>query len=448
MDATLVGFLALFAICFSGVPLGYTLIIVGTIGFAYVRGEADDIGFFEAIAEGAEPAMTMAGQQIIDMGLNDGLAVLPLFVLMGVFIHRAGLSDGLYAAGNMVFGRAPGGLAMATVGACAGFAAVSGSSLATAATMAKVAMPSMKRYGYADSLAAGSIAAGGTLGILIPPSVPMVIYGILTESDIGKLFIAGVIPGVLLTVLYIISIVAVIRVKPSLAPPSEVERPDNIAELVISVGGVIVLFAIILGGIYLGVFTPSEAAGIGAAASLLFLLMALYRGRNFSWRAIVEPLIEAGITTSMIFVVAFGALIFANFTNLAGMVDGIVSAIEYFELSPVGVVLAMCVIYLLLGCVFDSLAMLLLTIPIFVAVIEPMGVDLIWFGIVAIIIVEIGLITPPIGMNVFVVKTVLADVRIWAIFAGVWPFVVASLIGLALIIAVPEIALMLPNLMG
>ncbi|MCY3828718.1 MAG: TRAP transporter large permease [Rhodospirillaceae bacterium] len=448
MDTTLVGFLALFAICFSGVPLGYTLIIVGTIGFAYVRGEADDVGFFQAIAEGAEPAMTMAGQQIIDMGLNDGLAVLPLFVLMGVFIHRAGLSDGLYAAGNMVFGRAPGGLAMATVGACAGFAAVSGSSLATAATMAKVAMPSMKRYGYADSLAAGSIAAGGTLGILIPPSVPMVIYGILTESDIGKLFIAGVIPGILLTILYIISIVAVIRVKPSLAPRSEVERPDNVTELFVSVGGVIVLFAIILGGIYLGVFTPSEAAGIGAAAGLLFLLMALYSRREFSWRAIVEPLIEAGITTSMIFVVAFGALIFANFTNLAGMVDGIVSAIEYFELSPVGVVLAMCVIYLLLGCVFDSLAMLLLTIPIFVAVIEPMGVDLIWFGIVAIIIVEIGLITPPIGMNVFVVKTVLTDVRIWAIFAGVWPFVVASLIGLALIIAVPEIALMLPNLMS
>ena len=448
MDTTLVGFLALFAICFSGVPLGYTLIIFGTIGFAYVRGEADDVGFFQAIAEGAEPAMTMAGQQIIDMGLNDGLAVLPLFVLMGVFIHRAGLSDGLYAAGNMVFGRAPGGLAMATVGACAGFAAVSGSSLATAATMAKVAMPSMKRYGYADSLAAGSIAAGGTLGILIPPSVPMVIYGILTESDIGKLFIAGVIPGILLTILYIISIVAVIRVKPSLAPRSEVERPDNVTELFVSVGGVIVLFAIILGGIYLGVFTPSEAAGIGAAAGLLFLLMALYSRREFSWRAIVEPLIEAGITTSMIFVVAFGALIFANFTNLAGMVDGIVSAIEYFELSPVGVVLAMCVIYLLLGCVFDSLAMLLLTIPIFVAVIEPMGVDLIWFGIVAIIIVEIGLITPPIGMNVFVVKTVLTDVRIWAIFAGVWPFVVASLIGLALIIAVPEIALMLPNLMS
>ena len=448
MDVTLVGFLALFAICFSGVPLGYTLIIVGTVGFAYVRGESEDIGFFEAVAEGAEPAMTMAGQQIIDMGLNDGLAVLPLFVLMGVFIHRAGLSDGLYAAGNMVFGRAPGGLAMATVGACAGFAAVSGSSLATAATMAKVAMPSMKRYGYADSLAAGSIAAGGTLGILIPPSVPMVIYGILTESDIGKLFVAGVIPGILLTTLYIVSIIAVVRVKPSLAPPSEVERPDNIAELAISVGSVVVLFAIILGGIYLGVFTPSEAAGIGAAASLLFLLIALHHRREYSWRAIVEPLIEAGITTSMIFVVAFGALIFANFTNLAGMVDSIVSAIEYFDLSPVGVVLAMCAIYLLLGCVFDSLAMLLLTIPIFVAVIEPMGVDLIWFGIVAIIIVEIGLITPPIGMNVFVVKTVLADVRIWAIFAGVWPFVVASLIGLALIVAVPEIALLLPGLMG
>lgn len=447
MDVTLVGFLALFAICFTGVPLGYSLILVGTIGFAYVRGESDDVGFLSAIVEGAGPAMSMAGQQIIDMGLNDGLAVLPLFVLMGVFIHRAGLSDGLYAAGNLVFGRAPGGLAMATVGACAGFAAVSGSSLATAATMAKVAMPSMKRYGYADSLAAGSIAAGGTLGILIPPSVPMVIYGILTEQDIGKLFIAGVVPGVLLTLLYIIAILAVVRVKPSLAPKSEVEKPDNPRGLFISVGGVILLFAIILGGIYLGIFTPSEAAGIGAAAGLGFLLIACLYRKEFSWKAIIEPLIEAGITTSMIFVVAFGALIFANFTNLAGMVDGIVELIEYMNLSPVGVVLAMCVIYLLLGCVFDSLAMLLLTVPIFVAVLEPMGVDLIWFGIVAIIIVEIGLITPPIGMNVFVVKTVLTDVKIWSIFAGVWPFVVASLIGLALIIAVPEIALLLPNAM-
>lgn len=447
MDITLLGFLALFAICFTGVPLGYSLILVGTIGFAYVRGESDDVGFFSAILEGAEPAMSMAGQQIIDMGLNDGLAVLPLFVLMGVFIHRAGLSDGLYAAGNLVFGRAPGGLAMATVGACAGFAAVSGSSLATAATMAKVAMPSMKRYGYADSLAAGSIAAGGTLGILIPPSVPMVIYGILTEQDIGKLFIAGVVPGILLTLLYIVAILAVVRIKPSLAPKSEVEKPDNPRGLFISVGGVILLFVIILGGIYLGVFTPSEAAGIGAAAGLIFLLIACaYRG-NFSWKAVLEPLVEAGITTSMIFVVAFGALIFANFTNLAGMVDSIVELIEYMNLSPVGVVLAMCVIYLLLGCVFDSLAMLLLTVPIFVAVLEPMGVDLIWFGIVAIIVVEIGLITPPIGMNVFVVKTVLVDVKIWAIFAGVWPFVVASLIGLALIIVVPEIALLLPNAM-
>ena len=447
MDVTIIGFLALFAICFSGVPLGYALIIVGSVGFAYVRGEADDIGFFQALAEGAQPAMTMAGQQIIDMGLNDGLAVLPLFVLMGVFIHRAGLSDGLYAAGNMVFGRSPGGLAMATVGACAGFAAVSGSSLATAATMAKVAMPSMKRYGYADSLAAGSIAAGGTLGILIPPSVPMVIYGILTESDIGRLFIAGVLPGILLTILYIIAIIVVVCLKPGLAPKSEVARPDNPVELFVSVGGVLVLFALILGGIYFGVFTPSEAAGIGAATSLLFLLITLSYRRQASWRAVVEPLVEAGLTTSMIFVVAFGALIFANFTNLAGMVDSIVQLIEYLELSPVGVVIAMCVIYLLLGCVFDSLAMLLLTIPIFVAVLEPMNVDLIWFGIVAIIIVEIGLITPPIGMNVFVVKTVLTNVRIWAIFSGVMPFVVASLLGLTLIIAFPDIALVLPNLM-
>ena len=430
MEVSIVGFLVLFLICFLGVPLGFSLILIGLAGFAYLRG---DWG----------PALAMSGQQILDLSTNYGLTVLPLFVLMGTFIHRAQLSEDLYDSTNAWLGHRRGGLAMATIAACGGFAAVSGSSLATAATMAKVAMPSMRRFGYADSLAAGSIAAGGTLGILIPPSVPMVIYGILTETDIGKLFIAGILPGILLIAVYLGSISVVTRFNPELGPPGERTAWADRWRSLARVWAVLALFVLVLGGIYLGIFTPTEAAGIGATGALLFAMAR----RRMGWKDFVDSLIDAGLTTGMIFTVAFGALIFSNFVNLAGLPDAMVEWITSLNVSPIGVVIAMCVIYLLLGCVFDSLAMLLLTVPIFAAIVEPLGVDLIWFGIVVIIVVEIGLITPPIGMNVFVVKTVLTDVSLWAIFRGVWPFVVASIIGLALILVFPEIALVLPNLM-
>ncbi|MEQ8699737.1 MAG: TRAP transporter large permease [Bauldia litoralis] len=431
MLESIVGFVILFAICFLGVPLGFSLLIVGLGGFAFVRG-------------GLGPAIEMSGQQIMDLSMNYGFSVLPLFILMGTFIHRAQLSEDLYDAANAWLGHRRGGMAMATIAACGAFAAVSGSSLATAATMAKVAMPSMRRFGYADSLAAGSVAAGGTLGILIPPSVPMVIYGILTESDIGKLFIAGVLPGILLILAYMGSIALVTAIKPSLGPPGE-RLPWRVRwPLLGRVWAVVALFILVLGGIYLGIFTPTEAAGIGAMGALVFAI----GRRRMPWSAFVESLIEAGVTAGMIFFVAFGALVFSNFVNLAGLTSAMVDFIEALDVTPIGVVIAMCVIYLVLGCIFDSLAMLLLTVPIFAAVLTPMGIDLIWFGIVAIIVVEIGLITPPIGMNVFVVKTVLEDISLWAIFAGVWPFVIASLLALALIIVVPDIALWLPRLMN
>ncbi len=431
MLESVIGFVVLFIICFLGVPLGFSLLIVGLGGFAYVRG-------------GLGPAIEMSGQQIMDLSMNYGFSVLPLFILMGTFIHRAQLSEDLYDAANAWLGHRRGGMAMATIAACGAFAAVSGSSLATAATMAKVAMPSMRRFGYADSLAAGSVAAGGTLGILIPPSVPMVIYGILTESDIGKLFIAGVVPGILLIFAYMASIALVTAIKPSLGPRGERLPWRARWPLLGRVWAVVALFILVLGGIYLGIFTPTEAAGIGAMGALVFAI----GRRRMPWAAFVESLIEAGVTAGMIFFVAFGALVFSNFVNLAGMTSAMVDFIEALDVSPIGVVIAMCLIYLVLGCIFDSLAMLLLTVPIFAAVLTPMGIDLIWFGIVAIIVVEIGLITPPIGMNVFVVKTVLEDISLWAIFAGVWPFVIASLLALALIIVVPDIALWLPRLMN
>ena len=429
MIESLVGFAALLMLAFVGLPLAFSMLLVGTLGFMLER----NLG----------AAYSMVGQQILDFSTNYSLTVLPLFILMGTFVHRAKMSEELYDSANAWLGHHRGGLAMATVAACAGFAAVSGSSLATAATMSKVAMPPMRRFKYADSLAAGTIAAGGTLGILIPPSVPMVIYGILTEVDIGKLFIAGVVPGILLVFLYFSAISLLTRWKPEMGPPGEkVDWPNRWRSLG-KVWGVLVLFLIVLGGIYVGVFTPTEAAAIGAAGAMIF---AMARGK-LGVRAMIDSLIDAGRISAMIFMVAFGALVFSNFINLAGLPNAMVDWINSLEVSPIGVILAICLIYVVLGCVFDSLAMILLTIPIFFPIVETLGIDGVWFGIIVIIVVEIGLITPPIGMNVFMVKTVLGDVTIWTVFSGVWPFLVATLVGLALIIAFPQIALFLPELM-
>lgn len=426
----IVGLTILLVLALAGVPLGFAFILIGLAGFSIVRGSWD-------------AGLVMAGQQIFDVATNANLVVIPLFILMGEFIHRARLSTELYDAANALMGHRRGGLAMSTIGACAGFASVCGSSLATAATMSKVAMPSMRRYRYADSLSSGSIAAGGTLGILIPPSVPMVIYGLLAEADIGKLFIAGIVPGILLTVLFILAIAAQVRVNPQLGPPGERIPWPARWRAISRIWGIALLFVIIIGGIYFGVFTPTEAAGVGAAGAFLF---AITHGKVRT-AGIMEALLDAGRTSGMIFLVAYGALIFSNFINLAGFTLAMVTWLEGLQLPGMGIVLAMCFIYIVLGCVFDSLAMILLTIPIFVPILTPFNIDLIWFGIVVIIVVELGLITPPIGMNVFVVQSTIQNVNVWTVFRGVWPFIVAMLVGLALILAFPPIATGLVKLM-
>jgi tripartite ATP-independent transporter DctM subunit len=450
MQAAIIGFAVVLALALAGIPLGFALILVGILGFAAMRSGMVGKSLIQFDGAGLSidwPSLSagfaMAGQQMFDISTNYGLTVIPLFVLMGAFIHRADLSAELYDSANAFLGHRRGGLAMSTIAACGGFAAVCGSSIATAATMARVAMPSMRRYGYADSLSAGSIAAGGTLGILIPPSVPMVIYGILAEADIGKLFIAGILPGILLTALFILAVAVQTAIDPAIGPAgARTAWPARIRALS-RIWGVILLFAVIIGGIYLGVFTPTEAAGVGAAGAFLF---ALLRG-NLGWRGTYEALVETGVTTGMIFVVTFGALIFSNFITVAGMTAQISAWIEGLNASPLGVMLAMCLVYVILGCVFDSLAMLILTVPVFVAIINPMGVDLIWFGIVVIIVVELGLITPPIGMNVFVVNSIVSNISVWTIFKGVWPFVFAMILCLALIIVFPPIATFLPGYM-
>ena len=450
MLSSAIGFAAVLLLALLGVPLGLALILVGVIGFAAIR--ADMVGqALIAIGHGGiavdwvnlSAGLTMAGQQMFDVSTNHGLTVIPLFVLMGAFIHRADLSTELYDAANAFVGHRRGGLAMGTIVACGGFAAVCGSSVATAATMARVAMPSMRRYGYDDSLSTGAIAAGGTLGILIPPSVPMVIYGILAEADIGKLFIAGIAPGLVLIGLFLVAVAVRTAIQPHIGPPGELRTWPERLRALSGVWGVVLLFALIIGGIYLGVFTPTEAAGVGATGAFLF---AFFRGKLGLQRTF-DALIESGITTGMIFVVTFGALVFSNFINIAGLTTAMSDWILQLHASPLGVILAICAIYLVLGCVFDSLAMLILTVPVFTAILNPLGVDLIWFGIVVIIVVELGLITPPIGMNVFVVNAAIPDVNVWTVFRGVWPFVLAMLLCLILVIAFPSLATFLPRLM-
>ena len=333
---------------------------------------------------------------------------------------------------------------MGTVAACAGFAAVCGSSIATAATISKVAMPSMRRFGYRDSLSTGSIAAGGTLGILIPPSVPMVLYGILAETDIADLFMAGILPGLLLTVMFFFTIGMTTMLDPTAGPSAERVPMAERFRLLVKVWGIVVIFVVIIGGIYMGIFTATEAAGIGVVFAALFAFLR----RRLTWRGLWESLIETGITTGMIFVVAIGALIFSNFINIAGFTTAMTDILAFYDLSPFQVVLCIVVAYLAMGCVFDSIAMLTLTVPVVAAILKPMGVDMVWFGIVAVIAIELGLITPPVGINVFVVKAATRDISVWTIFRGVMPFVVAMLVLLGLVLSFPSIALLVPSLMG
>ena len=420
-----VGFVILLLLCFYGLPLGFASLAVGVIGFAYTR----DWNWHGAV--------TMMSQQVMEFGANYGLSVIPLFILMGVFIHRANISEDLYRAAYALVGRRPGGLAQATVLACAGFAAVSGSSLATAATMAKVAMPYMRRYRYDDSLSGGVIAAGGTLGIMIPPSVPLVIYGLVAEQDIGKLFIAGILPGLMLTVLFMGAVTFTVKRRPSAGPAGEEMPRAERLQAYGKVWPVLVLFLLVLGGIYLGVFTPTEASGIGATGAAVF---AVLRGYVRGPRDLYEVLLDTCKTTGGLFMVIFGAQVFANFVNLSGLPYDLVDLVKSMHLSPMGVVIAVCVICIILGMIFEAVGLLLLIVPVFLPTLIGLNVDLIWFGVVMVLVVEMGLITPPIGMNVFVVRTVVTDIDLWSIFRGVTPFVAADFVALALLLAFPIIA--------
>ena len=429
MSAAITGFFALFGSLFAGLPLAFALGLVGYFGFSAI------IGF--------SPAGAMIAQTTWDTLTSYSLSVLPLFLLMGNLVNRAGMSRELYDASNAMVGHRRGGLGMATILACGGFSAVCGSSLATAATMSSIALPSMRRFGYSDALSTGSVAAGGTLGILIPPSVIMVVYGSMTETSIGKLFIAGLIPGLLGVMLYSAAIAVVTAIDPKAGPAGP--RLDWKARWVAvrKVWTTLALFSLVIGGIYLGVFTPTEAAGVGAAGAFI---LAVARG-SMDVRSFIEILTSTARMTAILMSVLVGALIFSNFINVAGVPLAFVEMVKSSGLSSFSVLLVVILFYLFLGCVFDSLAMILLTIPVFFPLIMELGYDPVWFGVMIVVVVEISLITPPIGMNIFIIKSIAKDIPITTIYKGVIPFVIADFIRLALIVLLPAIVLYLPNKM-
>jgi len=438
MEISLIGFAVLMIFIFARVPLGVAMGVVGVCGFAYVQ--VEEFGN----PRGWDAAFNMISQVAFETGLSYSLSVVPLFILMGNFITEAGLSKQLYRASNAFLGHFKGGLALATVVSCGAFSAVCGSSMATAATMSKVAMPSMRKYNYSDGLASGSIAAGGTLGILIPPSVILVIYGIMTETDIGKLFIAGLLPGFIGIVLYMAAVSVTVHLKPKAGPAGVKSTWAERLEAVKHVWAICGLFIVVMGGIYSGIFTPTEAAGIGASGAFFIALLR----RSLTFKRLTDTLVSAVRTTAMLFFLVIGAVLFSNFINLAGLPDALRDMVLAMDLSPVLVILAIVGIYVLLGCVLESMSMILLTVPVFYPLVQAMGFDMIWFGTLVVVVTEISLITPPVGLNVFVLKTVLPDVKLATIFRGVTPFWIADIVRLVLIATVPAISLALPNMVG
>jgi tripartite ATP-independent transporter DctM subunit len=424
----IVGFISMAAVILLAllrVPLGIALMSVSLAGLAYITSTTT--------------ALTLFPMTVSEAVLSYDLAIVPMFILMGNIISRTGIAQDLFRAANAYLGSVRGGLSLATMVTCAGFGAVCGSSYATAATMAKVAYPSMRRYGYSDGLASATIAAGGTLGILIPPSIILVIYGIITQTNIGDLFVAGVLPGLLGLALYMLAVVWVAWRRPEEAPRGE---PSSWGDRIASLRGIwpfLFLFALIIGGLYADLFTATEAAGIGAGMAVL---VGFVHGR-LTLSMLRKVILETAYTSISLYVVLFGAMMLSKLLTMSGLSVGILGLVEGMGLTGYWLILAIVLIFLVLGCVLDSMAIILIFVPLFAPVVAAQGFDLIWFGIIVVVVTEIALITPPVGMNVFVLKAVLPHVPVLRIFRGLVPFIAVDLIRLSLLVAFPAISLWL-----
>jgi len=425
-----IGFVVLvFLLLFVGTPVGFTMGVVGVAGFGYLVGWEPALNLLRTT-----PYLTIS---------DYSMSVIPLFLLMGALTFYAGISRDLYYTMYRWLGYLRGGLAMATVAACAGFAAISGTSMATAATMGTVALPEMKKYKYDSALAVGCIAAGGTMGILIPPSVTMIVYAIITEQSVGKLFLAGVIPGILEAVFYIVTIAILCKRRPLIGPPGE---RTTLAQKIFSLGStwpVITLFLIVIGGIFMGVFSPTEAGGIGALGAFLFAL----GKRKLSRSNLYAALLETGKTTAMLLIIIIGAKIFGYFLSVSRLPFELAEALAGLTFNRYIILGMIIAVYIFLGCFMLPMPLIIVTVPIIFPLILSLGFNPIWFGIIVVRLVEIGQITPPVGLNLFVVKGVAKDIPMGTIYRGVIPFLIADIFHVVLLVALPQISLFLPSFM-
>jgi len=421
------GFMILFmlVIMFLRVPIGIAMMLSGVIGYSII----DDFSTL---------TYYMKGSSFAQMA-SHSLAVIPLFLFMGNLAARSGISRSLFVGVNAFIGHRRGGLALAAVGGCGLFGAICGSSLATAATMGSVALPEMKRHGYHGALATGALAAGGTLGILIPPSIVLIIYAILTEQNIVKLFMAAMVPGVMAILGYMLVIAIVVKLNPHYADKAEKSSWAQRGRALIELIPASILFIGVLGGIYGGVFTPSEAAAYGVVGTIIIALL----NRQLTWQGFAECIKQTAINTGMIFVIILGADIFNAFLSLSGMPQALADWIVDSDMAPMFVLLLMLAVYLVLGCLMDSLSMILLTVPIFFPAIMSLDFGMtyeqtaLWFGIICLIVVEVGMITPPVGMNVFIINKIADGIPMRDTFIGVLPFLASDFVRVALLLLFP-----------
>jgi len=426
-SVAILGFVALFALMLLRVPVGMAMGLVGVTGYAYLTGGA--------------PALKLVGQTSMRTVTSYQFGVIPMFLLMGAFVSASGVSRELFRAANTFVGHRRGGLGLATIVSCGGFAAISGSSVATAATFSTVAYPEMRRYGYPQSFSTGVIAAGGTLGAMLPPSTVLAVYGLITQQDIGKLFQAGILPGLLAMAMYMMTIAVICRVRPNLLPTvPKASWQDRVAGAK-DVWAPVLLFVLVIGGLYGGVFTPTEAGGVGASGAFI---LGVLRGR-LDGKAIRASLLQATRTAAAVFTVLIGALLFGYFLTITQVPQKVTEFLTGLGIGTYGVLALIMLMYLVLGCLMDAMAMIILTVPIIFPVVTQLGFDPIWFGVIIVMTVELGLIHPPVGMNVFVIKSVVQDVSFSSIFKGVLPFIATDILRLVILIAFPMIALWLPN---
>lgn len=424
----LIGIAVLILIFLMGMPVGFAMGLVGVAGFCYLRG--------------LDAGLSILARDVWTQFSSYSLTVIPMFVFMGSIAFASGMSRRLYDAGYTMLGRLRGGLAMATIAACAGFAAICGSTNATAAAMGRVTLPEMKRYGYDDSLATGCVAAAGSLGILIPPSTIFIVYGILTEQSIGRLFVAGVFPGIVLSLLFMMVVAFLVWRNPSIAPAG---APTTWRQKLMGLTGILemlVLFALCIGGLFLGWFSPTQAGAAGAAGALIIALIR----RSISWGGFIEAVKDGLRITCMVMVIVTGAMIFGHFMAVAKIPMELAAWVSGLELPRAAVMGIIVLIYLIGGCFMDALALITLTIPIFYPAVIALGFDPIWFGVIIVLVTEMGVITPPVGVNVYVIKGIATDVPLETIFKGIFPFLAALIANVGILLAFPQIATFLPSL--